>query len=313
MERSSQPTVNIIILNYNGKSLLAECLPSIVDASHVSRYSCKVTVIDNVSTDDSVVFLRANFSNVHIVEVKENLVLCSYNDVLKSIKDDIVILLNNDIKVENDFVDPLVEVFKNKDVFMVCPKSYFFDGRYEGGRSYTFMKYGVFGTDHYYKEDCEQANEKSYTFASGYGAFDREKFLELGGYDDLYLPGRLEDADLCFRAWKRGYKCYYEPKSIVYHKGAASFKGRFGVNGTLVINFRNVFLFTWKNISSPLFLLEHIVLLFPRLILACLRGQTEFAYGFLKAIPLFPRAFKKRNIDNRLLNDRDVFRIVNKR
>ncbi len=96
----------------------------------------------------------------------------------------------------------------------------------------------------------------------------------------------------------------------MYHKGAASFKGRFGVNGTLVINFRNVFLFTWKNISSPLFLLEHIVLLFPRLILACLRGQTEFVYGFLKAIPLLPRALKKRNIDNRLLNDRGIFKIV---
>ena len=310
MNKPFEPTVNIIILNYNGRDLLAECLPSIIEASHVSKYSCKVTVIDNDSSDNSVEFVRANFSDVDIVEAKENLVLCSYNDVLKTIKDDIVILLNNDIKVRNNFVDPLVELFKNKDVFMVCPKSYFFDGGYEGGKSYAFMRYGIFGTDHYFKEDCEQADEESYTFASGYGAFDREKFLELGGYDDLYLPGRLEDADLCFRAWKRGYKCYYQPESVVYHKGAESFKNRFGVNGTLVINFRNVFLFMWKNISSPLFLLEHIVLLFPRLIFACMRGQTEFVYGFLKAIPLLPRALKKRNIDNRLLKDRDIFKIV---
>ena len=310
MNKPFEPTVNIIILNYNGRDLLAECLPSIVGASYTSKSSCKVTVIDNDSSDNSVEFVRANFSDVDIVEAKENLVLCSYNDVLKTIKDDIVILLNNDIKVRNNFVDPLVELFKNKDVFMVCPKSYFFDGGYEGGKSYAFMRYGIFGTDHYFKEDCEQADEESYTFASGYGAFDREKFLELGGYDDLYLPGRLEDADLCFRAWKRGYKCYYQPESVVYHKGAESFKNRFGVNGTLVINFRNVFLFMWKNISSPLFLLEHIVLLFPRLIFACLRGQTGFVYGFLKAIPLLPRALKKRNIDNRLLKDRDIFKIV---
>ncbi|MBS1257205.1 MAG: hypothetical protein MAG551_00241 [Candidatus Scalindua arabica] len=310
MERSFKPTINIIILNYNGRDLLAECMPSIVEASHTSKYSCKVTVIDNVSTDGSIEFVKAEFCDVEVVEAKENLVLCSYNDVLRIIKDDIVILLNNDIKVRNDFVDPLVERFKDEDTFLVSPKSYYFDGRYEGGRSYAFIKYGVFGTDHFFKEDCEQANEKSYTFASGYGAFDREKFIELGGYDDLYLPGRLEDADLCFRAWKMGYKCYYEPESVVYHKGAESFKDNFGVNGTLVINFRNVFLFMWKNISSPLFLLEHIVLLFPRLIFACLRGQTEFVYGFLKAIPLLPKAVKRRNPENCLFTDRDVFEMV---
>ncbi len=310
MEVPFQPTINIIILNYNGRDLLAECLPSIVEASHVSRYSCKVTVIDNVSIDSSVEFIRAKFSDIDVVEAKENLVLRSYNDVLGTVKDDIVILLNNDIKVQNDFVDPLIEPFKEEDVFLASPKSYFFDGRYEGGRSYIYMKYGIFGSDNSFKEDCEQANEKSYTFASGFGAFDREKFLDLGGYDDLYLPGRLEEADLCFRAWKRGYKCYYQPESVVDHKGAESFKDNFGVSGTLVITFRNVFLFMWKNISSPLFLLEHIVLLFPRLIFACLRGQTEFVYGFLKAIPLLPRALKKRNIDNRLLKDRDIFKIV---
>jgi GT2 family glycosyltransferase len=310
MKTPFQPTVNIIILNYNGRDLLAECLPSIVEASHTSKFSCKVTVIDNVSNDDSMEFVRANFSDVEVVEAKENLVLCSYNDALRSTKDDIVILLNNDIKVKNDFVDPLIELFKQEDVFLVSPKSYFFDGRYEGGKSYAFMRYGIFGTDHSFKEDCEKANEKSYTFASGCGAFNREKFLELGGYDDLYLPGRLEDADLCFRAWKSGYKCYYQPESVVYHKGAESFNDNFGVSGTLVITFRNVFFFMWKNISSPLFLLEHIVLLFPRLIFACLRGQTEFVYGFLKAIPLLPQALKRRNIDNRLLNDRDIFKIV---
>ena len=310
MKKFFQPTVNIIILNYNGRNLLSECLPSIVEASHTSKYPCKVTVIDNVSTDDSVSFLRLNFPDVDVVKAKENLVLCSYNDVLRFIEDDIVILLNNDIKVRNDFVDPLIEPFREEDVFLTSPKSYFFDGRYEGGRSYIFMKYGVFGSDNVFKDDCEQANEKSYTFASGFGAFDREKFLELGGYDDLYLPGRLEEVDLCFRAWKSGYKCYYEPESVVYHKGAESFNDNFGVSGTLVITFRNVFLFMWKNISSPLFLLEHIVLLFPRLIFACLRGQTEFVYGFLKAIPLLPQALRRRNIDNRLLSDRDLFKMV---
>ena len=77
MEVPFQPTINIIILNYNGRDLLAECLPSIVEASHTSKYSCKVTVIDNVSTDDSVSFLKSNFPDVDVVGAKENRVLCS--------------------------------------------------------------------------------------------------------------------------------------------------------------------------------------------------------------------------------------------
>ncbi len=117
MKKSFQSAVNIIILNYNGRDLLQECLPSIVDSSHVSRYPCKVTVIDNVSIDGSVEFVRANFPDVDVIEAKENRVLCSYNDVLRTIKDDIVILLNNDIKISNNFVDPLVELFKEEDVF----------------------------------------------------------------------------------------------------------------------------------------------------------------------------------------------------
>ena len=144
MEVPFQPTINIIILNYNGRDLLAECLPSVVEASDTSKYSCKVTVIDNVSTDDSVSFLRSNFPDVDVVRAKENRVLCSYNDVLRSIKDDITILLNNDLKVRNDFVDPLIEPFREEDVFLASPKSYFFDGRYEGGRSYIFMKFFFF-------------------------------------------------------------------------------------------------------------------------------------------------------------------------
>ena len=96
----------------------------------------------------------------------------------------------------------------------------------------------------------------------------------------------------------------------MYHKGTESFKNRFGVNGTLVINFRNVFLFMWKNISSPLFIFEHIVLLLPRLVFACLRGQAEFVYGFFKALPLLPKAVKRRNPENCLFTDRDMFEMV---
>lgn len=147
---------------------------------------------------------------------------------------------------------------------------------------------------------------------SGYGAFDRKKFLLLGGYDDLFLPGRLEDSDLCFRAWKMGWKGYYVPDSIIYHKGAASFIKRFGKRTTLEIAHRNSFLFVWKNITDPVLLFEHAILLPARLILAALKGQWEFLSGFLKALKFLPIVIEKRKKETLVFakKDKEVFNAI---
>jgi GT2 family glycosyltransferase len=147
--------------------------------------------------------------------------------------------------------------------------------------------------------------------AAGYGAFDRKKFLALNGYDDLYLPGRLEDSDLCFRAWKSGWKLFYEPRSVVYHKGGVSFHKKFGVFNTLRINHRNSFLFVWKNISDPEYILGHILFLPFRLLFALLRGNSSFVLGFFDALGLLGEALKRRStIVPSKMTDRQIFNMV---
>jgi len=144
--------------------------------------------------------------------------------------------------------------------------------------------------------------------AAGYGAFDRQKFLVLGGYDDLYLPGRLEDSDLCFRAWKKGWTLFYEPSSIVYHKGAMAFNERFGETGTLRINHRNAFLFVWKNITDLSYLAAHFFFLPFRLLVALLRNQREFVLGFFDALPHAMKAVKRRGaLPTSPVKDRVIF------
>ena len=185
MEVSFQPTINIIILNYNGRDLLAECLPSIVVASHTSKYSCKVTVIDNVSTDDSVQFLRSNFPDVDIVRAKENLVLCSYNDVIQSLDDDIVILLNNDLKLDKNYVDPLVSVFSNqKDVFFVASRGYSFDGvDYEGDRAIAKIRWGILNPETRFK-GYERFIKKSHLRAKKKLKIAKNEVRMIGVYSD---------------------------------------------------------------------------------------------------------------------------------
>ena len=92
--------VDILILNYNGKDLMKEYLPSICEAARNSSHECRVHVVDNISTDGSVDFLRSEFPEVNIYQAKKNRILCSYNDAVRDLDSDVVIFLNNDIKVE---------------------------------------------------------------------------------------------------------------------------------------------------------------------------------------------------------------------
>lgn len=305
----------IVILNYNGEKLLGQYLPSVLEASRQSKAPCRVTVIDNVSQDRSLEILRRDFPQVEIYRAKENRVLCSFNEYLERMSEPVALLLNNDIRVEAGFVDPLVEPFENDpDLFMVTPRCLSFDGgRYEGGRCRSQIKFGLFWSASVFPGHEKHIQQAGFTMAAGFGAFDRKKFLELGGYDDLYLPGRLEDNDLCFRAWQRGWKCFYEPRSVVYHQGAASFNERFGAKKTLMIGHRNSFLFFWKNMTDIGYWLEHFLFLLPRLFFAALTGKPELAIAFFKALPLLPQALMRRRKsggEKKVRTDREIFAMV---
>ncbi len=312
-----KPTVNILVLNYNGRELLETYLPSIVKAAGRSRFACRVGVIDNQSKDDSVNFLRKSFPGVDIYLAKENRVLCSYNPVAQELSDDILIFMNNDIRVEEDFVDPLVVPFtESRDVFFVTPRCLSLsDKRYEGNKTRGRIRFGIYWSTALYPGYESECDKPGLTIQGGFGAFDRKKFLELGGYDDLYLPGRLEDADICFRAYQKGWRCLYEPKSVVYHQGGVSFHREFGVRKTLVINARNTFLFMWKNLSDKILCFECTLWLPFRLFYSLVSMRPELFLGFIQALPLWSKAKRHRKRCQAqgslgLRSDREIFNQV---
>jgi len=305
--------INIIVLNYNGKDLLAECLPSIVESTKNTRFPAIVTILDNCSTDNSIQFLKENFPEVRIFPAFENRVFCSFLQAAQELDEQIIILLNNDIKVEKGFIDPLAEVFMaHKDVFFVSPKCLKFDKKkFEAAKSRWWIEKGMFRSTCLYPGYEEHIDKQGYNLQTGFGAFSREKFLELNGYDSLFLPGIMEDADLCFRAWRKGYKGYYEPKSIVYHKGQVSFKKAFGEKKIMELAHRNTFLFMWKNLSSARIWISHFFWLPIRLVYALLSGNPEFISGFLKALPRLPQALSRRRPPcDYVLSDKDLFIIA---
>ncbi len=303
--------VHILILNYNGKDLIEEFFPSVAEAARQSIHSCRASIIDNASSDGSVEYIKKRFPEAAVFEQKQNRILCSYNDVLSGLDDDIVILLNNDIKAELGFVDPLIEEFlQDKSLFMAASKVLNASGQPDGANTRAVIKWGVFWASAKYPGYLENVDKKLPTFSAGIGAFDREKFLELGGYDELYLPGTLEDSDICFRAWKKGWRCVYVPASAIHHMGQVSFHRRFGRRRTRVINFRNVFLFMWKNMSDWPIILEHLIFLPFRLVYALVGGRFDFLEGFMRALPLLTAAIGRRRLILKVgVSDEKVFSI----
>lgn len=286
--------VSFFVLNYNGAQLLPECLPSILRSTVNTKYKTQLLVIDNQSTDSSLEVLRNQFPDIPVLSPKKNRYLCSFNEYVFTDRSDVVVLMNNDIKVEEDFLDPLVQLFEKKDdAFMASSLCWDFSKKgYEGGLSVLIKKYGWWGTC-----SVNPFSFDHFPYTASIGAciaFRRDRFVELGGYDDLFLPGTLEDLDICYRGWREGWKGYFVKESVIYHKGQATFKEKFGAAKIRELATRNTFLFTWKNVHDPRLLLEHFVWIPARLLYALLRFDFPFLIGCFKAFLMMPRTWQKR-------------------
>ena len=262
----------IVILNWNGKKLLEQFLPSVIEHSKEAT----IYVADNASTDDSVGFVKSNFPSVKIIENKVNGGYAKgYNDALKNLEEDIFCLLNSDIEVTENWLSPIVETFKKEpNTVIIQPKlldykrkDYFEYAGAAGGFidkfGYPYCRGRIFDT---IEKDLGQYNDISDIFwASGACLFIRNLvFKELEGFDESFFA-HMEEIDLCWRAKNLGYDIKYVGTSEVYHVGGAT------LNSTnpkkTYLNFRNSLYTLTKNAKGNLFLL-----IFTRLILDGVAG-----------------------------------------
>jgi GT2 family glycosyltransferase len=276
---------HILVLNYNGRALLAECLPSILEAAAHCGVPCPVSVVDNQSTDDSLALLAAEFPMVRIIR-EPNRGLASFNHVLGRMDEPAVLLLNNDVKLARQAVQPLLRALESHDdALFSAPLCWDFEGRlYEGMRTRVRSRFGLVQGMCRVPGHQALVDRPDLTAAAGPAlAVERAKFLALGGYDPLYFPGRIEDLDLGFRAWMTGLRGYYVPDSVAYHRGFGSFGPVFGRSGCDRLATRNSLLFAWKNLSG-LRLLGHLAWLPARLIHGLATGRTAFAASLFEAV-----------------------------
>ncbi len=311
----STSAASIVIPNWNGRDLLEKYLPSVV-ASIANHAGSEVIVVDNGSEDGSADFVRQHYPGVRLVALDRNLGFGGGSNAgFRAAKNDVVVLLNSDMRVDPGFLAPLLAGFADEKTFAVSCQIFMSDQkklRQETGLTEGWWLQGALRVGH--RIDPKIA-ELFPCFYGGGGscAFDRNKFFELGGFDHLYKPFYLEDTDLGYLAWKRGWKVLYQPASIVYHEHRGTIGKRFSdayIQGVLKKNF---LLFTWKNIHGWKLLISHFFFTWANAMLSWLFGDSPDRANFTgvtKATLQLPSAFGARLRARSLasISDRDAFR-----
>lgn len=301
VDQPNREHASIVILNYDGRHLLEECLPSVIEAVRQDGRTHEVVVVDNGSRDDSLEFLRESYPEVRLVPLDRNYHFAEGNNRgVESVQNDIVILLNNDVMVEPDFLRPLLDGFHDKRVFAVASQVFFQDRtrrREETGKTGGEWKQGDLELFHgeVTAGDAQHKTIPILWAGGGACAVDRRKFQALGGFDLLFYPFYLEDTDLSWQAWRRGWTVLMAPASVVIHKHRATSAARHTVDFIENTIRRNQILFVWKNIDKVSWLFVHAWCLPSRLHDAIRKQRFKFELrAFLRAVRRFPLAWISR-------------------
>jgi len=265
--------VAVVILNWNGKALLQQFLPSVVQRSPEAI----IYVADNASTDDSVPFLRKNFPLVKIIQNKINGGFAKgYNDALQDLQEDIFVLLNSDVEVTEGWLQPLIhEMEQDKKVAALQPKILNYRkkthfeyagaaGGYIDAMGYPYCRGRIFET---LEEDHGQYDDtKEIFWATGACMMIRKNaFFEAGGFDEDFFAHQ-EEIDLCWRLYNSGLKVKAVGASKVYHLGGGTLNAMHPRKTFL--NFRNSLYTVLKNAPKD----KVFIIIFLRLLLDGLAG-----------------------------------------
>lgn len=251
--------VAVVILNWNGRSFLEEYLPSVISNSG----NAQIIVADNGSTDNSCEYLSINFPTVQQIHLDKNYGFCGgYNRALKQVQSNYYILLNSDVKVTKNWIDPLYQLMESDPKTGACqPKiltakipNEFEHAGAAGGfidtLGYPFCRGRLFQSR---EKDTGQFNDTRPIFwATGACLMIRAQlFHESGGLEENFFA-HMEEIDLCWRLKNRGQKIMYVGSSTVYHLGGGTLP-KSNPRKTF-LNFRNGLVLLYKNLPSHILL-----------------------------------------------------------
>ncbi len=297
----------VVILNWNGATLLERFLPSVLKYSN----EAEIYVADNASSDNSIEFIKENYPSIKIIQNSENGGYAKgYNDALQHIDAEFFCLLNSDVEVTENWLPPILNTFATDDaVSIIQPKILDLKkpthleyagaaGGYIDQLGYPFCKGRIFQV---LEEDKGQYNNSYEIFwATGACMFIKSSvFHDLNGFDEDYFAHQ-EEIDLCWRAKNRGHKIMYVGSSSILHLGGSTLSNMNPKKTFL--NFRNSLFSIVKNLPKR----QVIIIIFLRLCLDGIAGIRFLLQGrFLHCIAIIKAHFSFYGSLRKMLKKRE--------
>ena len=289
------------------------CLPRVIRAVAQAGGAHEIIVVDDASRDDTVEFVRREYPQVRLLALERNLRFAGANNAAAALATgDVLLFLNNDMLVEPDFLPPLLQPFADPDVFAVTAYLQMephWTGQgliSETGLVRGRFQHGVFMLRH---DDPESEEAVPVVYAGGgSSAWMRDRFLELGGFDQLFYPFYFEDLDVSYRGQKHGWKLLFAPRSRMEHKHQQTNSPANFPSGYVELMFaKNNLLFLWKVLTDRAFLRAHFTSLWRMLMHR--RARPRLARAFLTAARQLPQlvAHRHRARAGVVLTDCEVF------
>lgn len=308
--------ISVIIPSWNGKHLLEQYLPSVIESMNEVDTQYEIIIVDDASTDDSVSFINKRYPEIRVVQNKNNSGFSiSCNNGIKEAQYQWVLLLNNDVKLTPNYVKLLFKKTNIKDLFSVggSIREIESGNMIDGGKLGKFIGGNFRVTDNYFVTTANP-DELYYTFYNPATCclYNREKLVALEGFDELFNPFNWEDADIAYRAWKRGWISLYEPGAIAFHTPNTTIGKTYDNEKIYIISKRNKFFFHWKNLSDKSFILTNFLSLILNITVRWLLLDFKYYLAFKLALIEFKNIYRKRKIElkHRKLTDKAVLKYI---
>ncbi len=303
---SQSPNVHVIVLNRNGQRFLETCLRAVQELDYPAQ-RLEVVLVDNNSEDQSVPYVESNFPEVTVLRNPDNYGFARGNNVAirRALERnaDYAVLLNNDTRVESNWLRALVDVAEAAPDVAICGGKIL---SWQGGTiEFSGTVWHKVTTAGGYTNEPEQGqHDEMHPAAYACGAsmlLKTEALREIGLFDEDYFIYH-EDVDLSLRAWIAGYRVLYVPQSVVYHWGGGYTSGTpmrdyLGMRNALTTVLKCYQRETWREIY------RHLLEIYLH------RSPRHLKRAFLYNVLMLPRTLtKRRHVQaTRRRSDQEIF------
>jgi GT2 family glycosyltransferase len=294
--------ISVVIPTWRGRHLLQTYLPSVFDACsrfhEISGAQTEIVLVEDAGGDDTPSWVKSQLGGrVRLVEHDRNRGFSAACQTgFESACHPVVLLLNNDVRLHPDCIAPMIGHFADPTVFAVTGKIFSQDEKlfWNGGKVARFRR-GMWST--YENYDILPGTPPglpllSFTAIGAFSAFDRDKFLEVGGLDPIAIM--VEDVEVSYRGWKRGWCIKYEPRSVAYHDASRTMDRRYRRRTLDKLSRRSRILMHWMLLHDPGMFRSHLSSLTARFLVSWLILDWRFYWAVFSGLGQLPAILRKR-------------------